>query len=210
MSQDIVQEKIEKVYASDCLELNNVSFSPLYSLNRGTLSQLILGLNNMRLKIDENTVEKNKMQTKIYPIISIMCKKIYDMYLESCKNIDSNDLRIYSYFLMGPFGNGTLRNPTSASNERKIYKYAELGTLFKAILSRLYHAHREVENRISNEKFFSDKTSYEHLKLFLETFNIYVTQLSITWRDSINKIREEEGVYRNVPHSSFSEKSVNL
>ena len=174
----------------------NVVFNPLFRANRGSLAQLVVNIKDMTTRLGEPNSE-NQMQVRLYPIIKEICMKLYTRYEELLTTVSNEHLREFSYFLMGPYGNGTLRRATSNRMERKQYKYSELGPSFRAISNRLYHAIREVSSRLESEKYSSDVQVYTALKEFLTTFSDSVNEYSNEWKTTVYRIREELGVTVN-------------
>lgn len=175
------------------LSLDNVNYNSTFRTNKGALAQLVMNLNDMKTRLDKPT-ENNQVQGKLYPVIENICNRLYNKYVDMTSNVSEDHVREFSYFLMGPYGNGTLRHPTAIRAERKMYKYSELGPTFRAMSNRLSHALREVESRLESEKYSGDVESYTALKVFLTDFDTELKECSEDWKNTVYKVREEEGI----------------
>ena len=175
------------------LALENVNYSSTFRTNKGALSQLIMNLNDMKTRLDTPT-ENNKVQGKLYPVIVNICDRLYNKYVDMASKVSESNVREFSYFLMGPYGNGTLRHPTAIRAERKMYKYSELGPTFRAMSNRIAHASREVDSRLESDKYSDDTESYTALKEFLAEFLTELKDCSEEWKNTVYKVRDEEGI----------------
>jgi hypothetical protein len=108
--------------------------------------------------------------------------------------VSADYLREFSYFLMGPYGNGTLRYPTTNRAETKKYRYSELGPTFRAMSNRLSHASREIESRLVSEKYEERKNSYVELKKFFTEFDKQLKECSQQWKTTVYSVRSDGGV----------------
>ena len=184
--------KTELKYIEPTLDISNVKYDNSYRINKGTLAQLVVSLRDMTERLDIKS--NNNVQTKLYPIIKKICTNAYDKYIELCNNVTNDDLNEHAYFLMGPFMNGSFRFPLLSKTERKQYKYAEVGPTLRSILNRIFHAKREVNNRLINGKYVGKETSYQNLNIFLEKYDEYIKELSNEWKTSVYQIRKEENI----------------
>jgi hypothetical protein len=194
------EEKVDKETKSTdpitlTINLSDVSYSPTFRMNRGALAQHVVNLKHMRDRLDKPSAD-NKIQAKLYPAITKICDNLYNAYVKLCDSVDDNHVREFSYFLMGPYNNGTLRQPTRIRGEKKMYKFSELGPSFRAMSNRLFHAKREVENRLTSEKYSGDVDSYTALKKFLDDFSAELTTQSEEWKNTVYKVRDEEGIVK--------------
>jgi hypothetical protein len=180
----------EQVYS---VSLDDVDYNSTFRVNKGALAQLVYSLVDMKNRLDSPD-ENNKVQMKLYPVIESICDRLHTKYVDLLKDVKPDLHREFSYFLMGPYGNGTLRYPTSINTEKKMYKYSELGPTFRAMSNRLVHASREVRSRLVSEKYSERKESYEALLNFLTEFDKELKSCSETWKDTVYKVRSEEGI----------------
>ena len=191
MNQSTTYKKIEPT-----LEISNVKYDNSFRMNKGTLAQLIVSLKDMGDRLELRS--DNNVQKKLYPVIKEICSEVYNKYVELCGTVKEENLNEHAYFLMGPYMNGTFKFPLSSKFERKQYKYAEVGPTLKSVLNRIFHAKREVTNRLTKDKYEDKKSSYVELNNFLEMLEVHIKELSEKWKNSVFKIRKEE----NVVHSS--------
>ena len=190
------------------LDLKNVNYNSTFRTNKGALSQLIMNLNDMQTRLDAPT-ETNKIQCKLYPVIVNICDRLYTKYVTMTSNVADAHVREFSYFLMGPYGNGTLRHPTAIRAERKMYKYSELGPTFRAMSNRIAHASREVESRLETDKYSGDTNSYTALREFLVEFLTELKDCSEEWKNTVYKVRDEEGIEKKEKPVTRFKKNVN-
>lgn len=175
------------------VSLDNVKYDSVYRINKGAIAQLVMSLKDMKERLAEPD-KNNKVQTKLYPEIKNICNKLCDKYVELLSNVSDDNLREFSYFLMGPYGDGTLRYPTTNRSENKKYRYSELGPTFRAMTNRLAHASREVHSRLESDKYAERRDSYVNLKMFLTTFNEELKECSLQWKTTVYSVRNEEGI----------------
>ena len=161
MNQSTTYKKIEPT-----LEISNVKYDNSFRMNKGTLAQLIVSLKDMGDRLELRS--DNNVQKKLYPVIKEICSEVYNKYVELCGTVKEENLNEHAYFLMGPYMNGTFKFPLSSKFERKQYKYAEVGPTLKSVLNRIFHAKREVTNRLTKDKYEDKKSSYVELNNFLE------------------------------------------
>jgi len=173
------------------LDFDKIKFNSSYRINKGATAQLVRSLQDMSNRLGD---PENSIQKKLYPEIKEICESLVEKYKSLCESVNEEYVREYCYFLMGPYGDGTLRHSTNFKSEKKSYQYSELGSCFRSISNRLFHISREVEQRLSNEKYEDRKNSYESLKSDISLFDKYVKELSEKWKNAVYKIREEEDV----------------
>ena len=173
------------------LEFDKIKFNSSYRINKGATAQLVKSLEDMSNRLGD---PENSIQKKLYPEIKEICKSLVKKYKSVCDSVNEEYIREYCSFLMGPYPDGTLRHSTNFKSEKKTYQYSELGSCFRSISNRLFHISREVDQRLSNEKYEDRKNSYESLKSDINLFDKYVKELSDKWKNTVYKIREEEDV----------------
>ena len=188
------------------VSLDDVKFVREFRINKGALAQLVTSLKDMRDRL-ANPDENNKVQMKLYPVIKLVCNKLYDKYVELLAEVDTDYHREFSYFLMGPKGDGTLRYPTTNKSENKKYQYSELGPTFRAMANRLAHMNREIDLRLGYERYEHRKDSYSSLKKFLTDFEQALKECSDQWKTTVYSVRSEEGIDKPAVFSDYTAKN---
>lgn len=188
------------------VSLDDVKFVREFRINKGALAQLVTSLKDMRDRL-ANPDENNKVQMKLYPVIKLVCNKLYDKYVELLTEVDTDYHREFSYFLMGPKGDGTLRYPTTNKSENKKYQYSELGPTFRAMANRLAHMNREIDLRLGYERYEHRKDSYISLKKFLINFEQALKECSDQWKTTVYSVRSEEGIDKPAVFSDYTAKN---
>jgi len=188
------------------VSLDDVKFTRDFRINKGALAQLVTSLKDMRDRLsypDEN----NKVQVKLYPAIKLICNKLHDKYVDLLTGVDAGYHKEFSYFLMGPRGDGTLRYPTTNKSENKKYQYSELGPTFRAMANRLAHMNREIDLRLGYERYEDRKDSYVYLKKFLTDFEQELKECSDQWKTTVYSVRNEEGINKPAVLSDYTSKN---
>jgi hypothetical protein len=188
------------------VSLNNVIFARDFRINKGALAQLVASLEDMKNRL-AHPDENNKVQMKLYPVIKLICNKLYDKYVDLLANVDTDYHREFSYFLMGPKGDGALRYPTTNKSENKKYQYSELGPTFRAMANRLVHMNREIDLRLGYERYEDRKDSYVCLKKFITDFEQELKECSDQWKTTVYSVRNEEGIDKPAVLSDYTAKT---
>ena len=173
------------------LDFEKIRYNSSFRINKGATAQLVYNLQDMKERLGN---PENNVQSKLYPEIKEICEDIVERYKLLCKNVSEDFVKEYSYFLMGPYGDGTLRHSTNFKSEKKTYQYSELGSCFRSISNRLFHIKREVEQRLSNEKYVDRIESYKSLKTDIDSFDKNIKESSERWKNKVYQVREEEDI----------------
>lgn len=170
--------------------LCDIPFDENYKLNRGSISQLIRGVQYMESKLTE---PNNDYQKELYPALKSIVDKIikkYDVLLQYTSDIEKE---IKRYNLHGY--NGKLKNPVSTSGVKYnlVYKFSNFGDYLKTITQRMkYLIERNLPQRyITNP---SEGTAYASLKIELQDFVKFLSEdIDQLWNTAVSVARTAGG-----------------
>lgn len=194
----------------ELLNLQSVSYSDMYKLNQGSVSQLMRGLQEMVNRLTEPT---NDYQRELYPALRNLVEKLTSRY-ETLLSTSTSDVdrQVRNYNLHGY--NGKIKRSVATKNVKfnLIYKYANFGDYLKTLTQRLnYLLERELPQRYLDNQ--EEGTSYNKLKTELqELLRFMKDDVESSWNTVVTSARTAGGdnVQENLrKRTSFKPRSQN-
>lgn len=129
-------------YHNICLDV--IVYNRTFTRNRGTLSQIVKSLQDMKERLSEPS---NQYQKGLYPHIQKECDTTVQKYNEMVQNVQPSDYCIFGFYLNGPRNDGK-RKPTNTSHEMKSYGVSEFKETVKSMNDRLRHIKTDCAKKI--------------------------------------------------------------
>jgi hypothetical protein len=197
MSQEQTQnaptnaESRQPVSFSDVsLDTLRSSFNDTYKVSKGSASQLVLGFQSMRNRLQEPT---NEYQQTLYPKLKDLCERLSTRYSETFLTTFSSDVerQVFGANLNGNRNNGSLyRSIPSGVNRNLTYNYAQFGQLMRVLTNRLRFVVQRDPSSVQRYKESADELSaYQKLQSSVNTFMTFLTDLSNEWNQLVTETR---------------------
>lgn len=171
------------------MDLVNVKYNPRYRMNKGSLSQQILHLQQMVNNV-KNPKKDNNFQITMYPVIEKLADILSKNYVNRIKYVDDDDINIFGYFLNGPKGDGSLYKATKNKYEQYTYDYCELGQSLRAIKDRIYHIGTQANLRKISDKYTDQSKTYDRLSEFVKDFKVTVDNTIDSWKNELSQFKK--------------------
>ena len=172
------------------LEFLKSSFNDTYKVSKGSASQLVLGFEAMRNRLQEPT---NEYQHSLYPKLKELCDRLYAKYSEIFLTTFENesDRQVFGANLNGNRNNGSLyRSIPSGVNRNLTYNYAQFGQLMRVLTNRLrFVVQRDPTSVQRYCDSVSELSSYQKLQSTTNTFMTFLTDLSNDWNQLVSDTR---------------------
>ena len=172
------------------LEFLKSSFNDTYKVSKGSASQLVIGFEAMRNRLQEPT---NEYQQSIYPKLKELCDRLYAKYSEIFLTTYENDVerQVFGANLNGNRNNGSLyRSIPSGVNRNLTYNYAQFGQLMRVLTNRLrFVVQRDPTSVQRYSENASELSAYQKLQSSTNTFMTFLTDLSNDWNQLVSDTR---------------------
>jgi hypothetical protein len=172
------------------LEYLKSSFNDTYKVSKGSASQLVLGFEAMRNRLQEPT---NEYQQTLYPKLKELCDRLYAKYSETFLTTFENDTerQVFGANLNGNRNNGSLyRSIPSGVNRNLTYNYAQFGQLMRVLTNRLrFVVQRDPTSVQRYSENASELSAYQKLQSTTNTFMTFLTDLSNEWNQLVSDTR---------------------
>lgn len=172
------------------LEFLKSSFNDTYKVSKGSASQLVLGFEAMRNRLQEPT---NEYQQTLYPKLKELCDRLYAKYSETYLSTFENDVerQVFGANLNGNRNNGSLyRSIPSGVNRNLTYNYAQFGQLMRVLTNRLrFVVQRDPTSVQRYSENASELSAYQKLQSTTNTFMTFLTDLSNEWNQLVSDTR---------------------
>ena len=172
------------------LEFLKSSFNDTYKVSKGSASQLVLGFEAMRNRLQEPT---NEYQQTLYPKLKELCDRVYAKYSETFLTTFENDVerQVFGANLNGNRNNGSLyRSSPSGVNRNLTYNYAQFGQLMRVLTNRLrFVVQRDPTSVQRYSENASELSAYQKLQSTTNTFMTFLTDLSNEWNQLVSDTR---------------------
>jgi exonuclease VII small subunit len=175
----------------DDISLDSIPYNRSFMRNRGTLSQIVISLMDMKQRLSE---PMNEYQKGLYPQIQDLCDQIVQNYNQLLHTIDPMDHRVFGFYLNGPRNDGK-RKPTNTSHELKSYGVSEFKETIKSLNDRLRHIKNDCMKK--NEIQESDSEVYVRIIKFCDQFHHVLVDKLNQWDAFIIQFRETNGKNQN-------------
>jgi hypothetical protein len=183
---------IDKKYerpSYDNISLDVVEFKRTFIRNRGTISQVIKSLSDMKERLNN---PQNEYQKGLYPKICDECESVVSKYSEMVDNIDKTNYKLFGYYLNGGRNNGSCR-PTRSRNENKKYELSEYKETLNTIDSRLRYMKINCIRKIRDTTRFDDENLQKVID-FSDELHTFIQEKLKNWVDFLDLFRKERGV----------------
>jgi hypothetical protein len=201
-SQSQSQSFHQKLTDFSNIGLDVVQFNRSFSRNRGTLSQIVKSLEDMRERLSSPS---NDYQKELYPVIQEHCKDVIDKYNELLSCIDPSNNSMCGYYLNGPLNNGK-RKATTTPHEIKSYGVSEYKESLKSINDRLRHikfdCQKNIKEHTKNDPAYNTEGFVKMIE-FTDLFHKHIIEKLDLWNQFIVKFRGDRGIVAHkVPHKN--------
>ena len=166
------------------------SFNDTYKVSKGSASQLVLGFQSMRSRLQEPT---NEYQQTLYPKLKDLCDRLSTKYTETFLTTFGSDVerQVFGANLNGNRNNGSLyRSIPSGVNRNLTYNYAQFGQLMRVLTNRLRFVTQRDPSSVQRYKDSTDElAAYQKLQNTVNSFMTYLTDLSNEWNQLVTETR---------------------
>lgn len=177
-------------FADVSLESIRSSFNDTYKVSKGSASQIVLGFQSMRSRLQEPT---NEYQQTLYPKLKDLCDRLTTKYSETFLTTFGSDVdrQVFGANLNGNRNNGSLyRSIPSGVNRNLTYNYAQFGQLMRVLTNRLRFVVQRDPSSVQRYKDSTDElASYQKLQNTVNTFMTFLTELSNEWNQLVTETR---------------------
>jgi hypothetical protein len=174
----------------DTIDLSVVSYNETFMMNKGTLSQIVKSLEVMgEQKVDE---EKSDYEKDIIQLVQSGCESVVEKYNSMVEEIDSEDYKLFGYFLNGYKNNGQ-QSGTKNKNEMKIYKYSNFRASLFCICNRLKFIKLGCLKKM-NDITRDDKEQLQRLVDFCDEFFSFIKEQISNWNENVSSLREKHDI----------------
>jgi hypothetical protein len=177
-----------------------VKYNRNFIRSRGALGQIIRSIADMKVR-SQRPEPNNAYQVHLYPIISVMCDKIVDRYLNLISKIPHSDYIVFGSYLNGTNNDGQMKE-TTIRHEKKAYRYSQMKETLKSVKDRLKHilanskrCSKDITRTKENRKIFKRVIN------FCLQFSSDVEGYIANWEHEVKTCREICKV-QNKPESS--------
>ena len=203
----VEQRQTRVVVSFDSIDLSVVLYDRRYSSNRGSISQLIVSLRDMKERIDGTAT--SDYQRELYSDIQMICQNTVDIYEHELKQIPVTDYRLYGYYLNGAYNNGKLRRSIARPDRNgtyrvSVYGHATIRKTLHDIDDRVRHIKYDCINRIKNNTSY-DANAQQRLIEMCDRIHTYVVNALNKWTETSNRLR----VKYNISNSSRAPNASN-
>jgi hypothetical protein len=220
MEQNIQEntQNLEKIPVDfSNIGLGVVVYDPMYFRNQGTISQIILSLQDMALRLIEPS---NKYQEDLYPKIRSECTLMVDYYNQLVGSVDSKYFRYFGFYLNGPNNDGK-RKPTTTLHERKRYNVSEFKETLKSVDDRLRHIKNDcirksksIDPNLTQDEINDTLDNINTMIDFCDDYHKFVNDRLHEWNNFVNTSRntnkiEHPVIVKNTPmNNNLSGKKI--
>ena len=188
-------------FADISLTTLKLSFNDTYKVSKGSASQVVIGFESMRDRLQEPS---NEYQQALYPTLTDCCTKLYtkysDMFLTTFQ--DDVERQVFGANLNGNRNNGSLyRAIPSGVNRNLTYNYAQFGQLMRVLNSRLkFISQRDVNSVQRYQNTPAEASAYQKLQNNVNEFMTFLIELSDEWNKLVTNTRTKLCIQENTPH----------
>ena len=166
------------------------SFNDTYKVSKGSASQVVLGFQSMKDRLQEPT---NEYQQTLYPKLKDLSDRLSAKYVETFLTSFGSDVerQVFGANLNGNRNNGSLyRAIPSGVNRNLTYNYAQFGQLMRVLTSRLrFIAQRDSSAVQRYRDSAEENAAYQKLQTSTNSFMTFLTELSNEWNTLVNDTR---------------------
>jgi hypothetical protein len=177
-------------FADVSLDSLRTSFNDTYKVSKGSASQLVLGFQSMRSRLQEPT---NEYQQTLYPKLKDLCDRLATKYSEIFLTTFGSDVerQVFGANLNGNRNNGSLyRSIPSGVNRNLTYNYAQFGQLMRVLTNRLRFVVQRDPSSVQRYKDSTDElAAYQKLQNTVNTFMTFLGDLSNEWNQLVTETR---------------------
>ncbi len=192
----------------DKISLDVVTYNRTFTRNRGTLSQIVKSLMDMKDRLSEPI---NQYQKGLYPQIQKECESTVQKYNELLQKVQISDYPIFGFYLNGPRNDGK-RKPTNTSHELKSYGVSEFKETIKSMNDRMRHIKNDCMKKFHDVENPETETSDIPTSVFTRMINfcdqyhcVLVDRLN-EWDTFIVQFRETNGVTKETKLNEMAQK----
>ena len=169
--------------------LDVVVYDAKFARCRGTLSQLVVSLDDMRKRI-ASTESQNDYQKVLYTQIQKQCTEVYEKYIQLVNDINPSDYSAFGYYLNGPQNNGK-RRATTNFRERKRYENSEFKETIRSVDDRLRHIKNDCIRKVRDSGADgSDNELNNRIIAFTDSLHQFVQTSIEQWNTTVSSARE--------------------
>lgn len=166
------------------------SFNDTYKVSKGSSSQVVLGFQAMKQRLQEPT---NEYQQVIYPKIRELCERLSTKYVETFLTTFASDVerQVYGANLNGNRNNGSLyRAIPSGVNRNLTYNYALFGQLSRVLTSRLrFIVQRDPTSVQRYRDSVEESNAYQKLQASAASFLTFLETVNTEWNTLVSETR---------------------